>query len=319
MKLVLVDLNNFCHKFEPMVKRGPHAPLFALHAMVESLQARYKGFEVVLCRDGYPKARHKAYSGYKDKKPTEESKARRANVEAFREVFLKQAQFFGAWSVLYKDLEADDIASTMAKYGIPSYGKPEYTVLISGDADWVQIALANPLNCQLAKHHEDTPLRAAELAELHGVMGPQGYVEQKAMQGDSSDNIHGWRGIGEKNASLLFKVMKDLGLSKLSTLHYPDARTVVIQELEKLHLESPRKRIKSLIEFVNIYTEFLDDLEHRTRLAEYKMFVDIVSLKPQHPDKFEPLLTEIIQPIDDKAVRQNIIQEYKIPRRSKID
>lgn len=95
--------------------------------------------------------------------------------------------------------EADDIIGTMAKSGV-------FTYILTGDRDSLQLVNANT-HALLTKRGisdilEVTPQNAAE---VFGVP-PDKVVDFKALAGDSSDNIPGVPGIGEKSAAELLSV-----------------------------------------------------------------------------------------------------------------
>ena len=97
--------------------------------------------------------------------------------------------------------EADDIIGTMSKRG----EKDGFSVCVySGDRDLLQLASENITICiPKTKKGQTTVERynAEQVKELYKVT-PIEFIDVKALMGDSSDNIPGVPGIGEKGASL---------------------------------------------------------------------------------------------------------------------
>jgi DNA polymerase-1 len=105
------------------------------------------------------------------------------------------------------DLEADDIMGIFAKQagkkGIESY-------LITSDLDVLQLINAHTHIYTLKKGLTNIDLfNEGSFAEKYGI-GPHQWVDVKALKGDSSDNIPGVPGIGEKGAIDLIKQYETL-------------------------------------------------------------------------------------------------------------
>ena len=96
-------------------------------------------------------------------------------------------------------LEADDILGSLAVKA-ESHGMD--AVIISGDRDLLQIA-SDKIKIRIPKTKGNTTVvedyYAADVFEKYGVT-PKEYIDVKALMGDSSDNIPGVPGIGEKTA-----------------------------------------------------------------------------------------------------------------------
>ena len=105
------------------------------------------------------------------------------------------------------DYEADDIMCGLAK---KAEVKGMETILISSDLDLLQcvspLTHVYLLKKGLSNIEELTP---TSFEEKYGI-GPEQFVDLKALKGDSSDNIPGVTGIGEKTALELLKQYKTL-------------------------------------------------------------------------------------------------------------
>lgn len=101
------------------------------------------------------------------------------------------------FAVLEKEgYEADDILGTVSEMaknaGVECY-------ILTGDRDSLQL-ISDGVKVILAGNKEDTVYDRATFCERYGGIDPERFVELKAMMGDSSDNIPGIAGVGEKTA-----------------------------------------------------------------------------------------------------------------------
>lgn len=101
-----------------------------------------------------------------------------------------------------KGYEADDVIGTIVK----KLAKEDLEVIIvTGDMDILQLVNPQVKVFQLRKGITDTVLfDEVGVKEKYG-FGPERVVDYKALRGDSSDNIPGIKGIGEKTAKLLIE------------------------------------------------------------------------------------------------------------------
>ena len=97
--------------------------------------------------------------------------------------------------------EADDIQGTIAKMAHGCEDTESY--ILSGDRDLLQL-IDDKVAVLLAGNSETKLMRAPEFEEKYGIV-PDLFVDMKALMGDSSDNIPGVRGIGEKTAASLIQ------------------------------------------------------------------------------------------------------------------
>ncbi|MBO4337552.1 MAG: DNA polymerase I [Lachnospiraceae bacterium] len=146
-----------------------------------------------------PTFRHKMYDAYKG--------TRKPMPEELREQMPVIRQVLDAMGILVLELEgyeADDILGTMAKRAA-ALGKD--VCIVSGDRDLLQIAdesimIRIPKTKAGRTQIEDySPERVKE--EYH--VSPQGFIELKALMGDTADNIPGVPKVGEKTAMALME------------------------------------------------------------------------------------------------------------------
>ncbi|RYC74622.1 DNA polymerase I [Candidatus Nanosyncoccus alces] len=112
------------------------------------------------------------------------------------------------------DYEADDIIGTLSRQAdetLDSSGKCEYeTYIISSDLDMLQIVDDNTYMWRILKGFSNIEqINVAEVEEKYGIKKSQ-FLDLKSLKGDSSDNIPGVPGIGEKTAAKLLNEYNDL-------------------------------------------------------------------------------------------------------------
>ena len=145
-----------------------------------------------------PTFRHKMYDAYKA--------GRHAMPDELRVQFpyAKRVLHEMGFAVLEKEgFEADDILGTLAKRAeendIEAY-------VLTGDRDSLQL-ITEKTTVLLATNKDTLTMDRAAFFEKYGVDASQ-FVDVKALMGDSSDNIPGVAGVGEKTA---LKLISDFG------------------------------------------------------------------------------------------------------------
>ncbi len=146
-----------------------------------------------------PTARHKMYEGYKA--------TRKGMPEELAMQMPMIKQILRAMNIDIIEIEgyeADDILGTLSKYG--EQEGLEVTIL-SGDRDTFQLA-TNNITIRIphtkAGKTETDLYNEAKIIETYGIK-PKQLIEVKGLQGDTSDNIPGVPGIGEKTALKLIQ------------------------------------------------------------------------------------------------------------------
>lgn len=146
-----------------------------------------------------PTFRHKKYDGYKaNRKPMPPELA--SQMPIIKELLQK----LGYKTVECEGYEADDILGTFAKVCEDNGCE---CVLATGDRDSLQL-VSESVTVRLAATKMGRPevriYDEAKIAEDYGV-SPKQLIDIKAIQGDTSDNIPGVKGIGEKGAGELIR------------------------------------------------------------------------------------------------------------------
>ena len=113
------------------------------------------------------------------------------------------------WSLVeLPDYEADDIIGTLSRQA-DEEGDYE-TFIISSDLDMLQIVDENTHMWRILKGFTDIQqMDVAEVEAKYGIRKSQ-FLDLKALKGDTSDNIPGVPGVGEKTAAKLLSEYGDL-------------------------------------------------------------------------------------------------------------
>ena len=145
--------------------------------------------------------RHKAYEAYKG--------TRKGMPEelAVQLPYAKEAARSLGFTILESPgYEADDILGTVSAMAEGTEGYHCY--LLTGDRDSLQL-VSDKTTVLLMKTREDIAYTPARFTEEYGVT-PAQFIDVKALMGDTSDNIPGVPGIGEKTALKLIQTAQDL-------------------------------------------------------------------------------------------------------------
>ena len=146
-----------------------------------------------------PTARHKAYEGYKA------TRKGMPNELAEQMPIIKEILKYMNITVIEKEgYEADDVLGTLSKYG--EENGLDVTIL-SGDRDTFQLA-TDKVTIRIPRTKmgktEVEDFNKSKIEEIYGIE-PKQLIEVKGLQGDTSDNIPGVPGIGEKTALSIIK------------------------------------------------------------------------------------------------------------------
>jgi DNA polymerase-1 len=201
-KLVLVDGNSLMYRAYhalPPLDNGEGVPTNAVYGFLSMLLKALADEKPVYCAVAFdphgPTFRHADFEAYKgDRPPTPDD---------LRPQFPIARELLGAMGIeimCVERYEADDLLGTLSKKaeeaGLES-------VLITGDRDSFQ--LVSPMTSVLYTKRgiSDTVRVTPEyILETYGVT-PVQLIDMKGLMGDTSDNIPGVPGVGEKTASKL--------------------------------------------------------------------------------------------------------------------
>jgi 5'-3' exonuclease len=175
----------------------PSGALFGMCQMLIHVMSEFHPHDVVACFDLPDDTfRHTAYDGYKaGRQKTDDS----LSIQIERAHSLVES--WGIPVVEVSGFEADDCLGTLAR----QYQELGYRVVIaSGDRDTLQLVSGDDVVVWTLKKNikESVVFNEPAVYEYYG-FGPKLIPDYKALAGDSSDNIPGIRGIGDKTARAL--------------------------------------------------------------------------------------------------------------------
>ena len=205
MKLLVIDGNSILNRAFYGVrmlttKDGKFTNgIFGFMNILLGMLEEYKPDSVAVAFDvKSPTFRHEMYDAYKGTRKPAPSEL----IEQFPT--LKELLGYLGFTVVEKPgYEADDILGTLSA----ACGKDDFCYIATGDRDSLQLVRDN-VNVLLAttKMGKSTTVKydTEKIREVYGVT-PEQLIDIKAIQGDTSDNIPGVAGIGEKGAAELIQ------------------------------------------------------------------------------------------------------------------
>lgn len=210
-KIILIDGNNLMFRsyyatayngnFMNNSKGFPTNALFGFTNMINKIINEENPEYIIVAFDKGKTFRHEKYDGYKD-----------GRVETPNELkvqFHKAKELLTAMGIKYYEIdnyEADDIIGTFAKYCDDD--EDFIGTIVSSDKDLLQL-ISSDIDIKLLKQHDYIRYNEKTFEDDYGIK-PINIIDLKALMGDSSDNIPGVKGIGEKTALKLLHEYKTL-------------------------------------------------------------------------------------------------------------
>ncbi|NJD00175.1 DNA polymerase I, partial [Candidatus Erwinia dacicola] len=280
--LILVDGSSYLyrayHAFPPLTNSvgEPTGAMYGVLNMLRSLLLQYKPSHVAVVFDAKGKTfRDELFEAYKSHRPPMPD-----DLHAQIEPLHTMVKAMGLPLLAISGVEADDVIGTLA-LAAEKMGKP---VLIStGDKDMAQ--LVSP-NIMLINTMNNAILGPDEVEEKYGIP-PSLIIDFLALMGDSSDNIPGVAGVGEKTAQALLQGLggvKDIydNLDKVATLTFRGAKTMAAkleQNKEMVFLSYQLATIKTDVELeltcdkLTVKEPAVEELEGLFKHYEFKRWI----------------------------------------------
>lgn len=206
-KVLLVDNMNLLHRSHYAYPRlttkdgTPTGAFFGFVMYMKSLINTYQPDHVIVCSDAHRKTfRNEIYEPYKMQ--------RDETPEELRDQFEFVERYLDKCNIKFIKLnrfEADDLMGALAKRA-KQYGY--YPYIVSGDRDLMQ--LVGDDITQIYVSNKGLVMFDAKAVEEKLGVRPDQVIDYKALSGDSSDNIPGVKGIGDKTAVKLLKTYETL-------------------------------------------------------------------------------------------------------------
>ncbi len=266
----------------------PTNAIYGFASMMAKLLIDYKPGTVVVAWDRGMSGRDTEYPEYKA--------GRRSRPDLLREQWphlAPLAEAFGFTNVEVEGFEADDVIATLTRQA-REVGRP--VMIVSGDRDVYQLVGDQVRVMTTSRGVTDTKVYDTDgVVERYGV-APELVPDLIGLKGDTSDNIPGVPGIGDKTAAQL--------LQKFGSLE---------KVLESVDEISGAKRKENL-------TQHSDDARISKQLATMKLDVDVpgdvIHAEGSAPDLSR--LRDFAAEFELRAVIQRLEEEYEgeVPSRS---
>ena len=265
----------------------PTGALFIVGRVLLKLLREEKPSHFVFIMDGHGKNfRHEIFPAYKANRP-----AAPEELVMQIEPLQKMVRALGMKVVVSEQCEADDcIASLAAKYG-----RERPIVIVGVDKDLRQCLTPNVVMWDPASKEEK--LVTLESFRADTGLEPEQWPDVQALIGDTSDNVPGVKGIGEKTAEKLFRDFRSLEDVRDRMAEVPptirkklegnEEAMFLYRELTRLHTDC------CTVPLEDMAVEAMDGAEARTFLREFEM---------------NSLLREL-----DSLIRQGIVKLAEAP------
>ena len=265
----------------------PTGALFIVGRVLLKLLREEKPSHFVFIMDGHGKNfRHEIFPAYKANRPAAPEELV-MQIEPLR----KMVHALGMKVVVSEQCEADDcIASLAAKYG-----RERPIVIVGVDKDLRQCLTPNVVMWDPASKEEKLVTLDSFRADTG--LEPEQWPDVQALIGDTSDNVPGVKGIGEKTAEKLFRDFRSLEDVRDRMAEVPptirkklegnEEAMFLYRELTRLHTDC------CTVPLEDMAVNAMDGAEARTFLREFEM---------------HSLLREL-----DSLIRQGIVKLAEAP------
>ena len=210
-KIIMIDGNNLMFRsyyatayngnFMNNSKGFPTNALFGFVNMIHKIINEENPEYVIVAFDKGKTFRHQEYEDYKG--------GRVETPDELKKQFPVAKELLTAMGIKYYEIdnyEADDIIGTFAKFCDDD--KEFIGTIVSSDKDLLQL-ISKDVDIKLLKQKDYIRYNEKTFEEAYGIK-PINVIDLKALMGDSSDNIPGVKGVGEKTALKLLHEYKTL-------------------------------------------------------------------------------------------------------------
>lgn len=266
-KIIMVDGNNLLFRSYyataytgNLMKNSKGLPtngLYGFTNMINKIIAEENPTYMIVAFDKGKTFRHEEYKEYKD--------GRSETPDELKIQFPIAKELLTHMGIKYYEIdnyEADDIIGTFSNYC--DLDSNYQGVIISSDKDLLQL-ITDEVEMKLLKQKDYIRYNKKSFKEEYGI-DPIKVIDLKALMGDSSDNIPGVKGIGEKTA---LKLLQDYG-----TLDG------IYENIDNL---TPKMQEKLLADKENAYMSY----HLATIIKEVPMEIDLNDIKVKPKDNSE--------------------------------
>lgn len=317
-KIVLIDGNSIMNRAfygimgskMLMTKEGTYTNaiygfLAILFKILEDINPEYL---VVAFDLKAPTQRHKLYEGYKA------TRKGMPNELAEQMPIIKEILIAMNIDIIEKEgYEADDILGTLSRYG--EKNDLEVTIL-SGDRDTFQLA-TDKVTIRIprtkAGKTETEEYNREKIIETYGIE-PKQLIEVKGLQGDTSDNIPGVPGIGEKTALSLIKEYNSI--ENLYEKLEKGESNIKGKQKEKLEQNKELAFLSKTLGTINLEVPIEDTLENfkveewdKQKVFDifeklrFQRFIERFNLREEKKPKEEEILFEVKEKSKEEIIK----------------
>ena len=312
-KIILVDGNNLLFRsyyataYTGNVMRNskgfPTNGLYGFINMMNKIIREEKPSYILVAFDKGKTFRHDKYDVYK---------AGRASMpEELKQQFPVAKELLGAMGIRYFEIdnyEADDIIGTMSR--IVDEEDEFIATIVSSDKDLLQL-ISDEVTVKLLKSNDYIMMTPDTFREMYKC-DPIKMIDLKALMGDSSDNIPGVKGIGEKTAINLIEKYGSLqnlydnidsvtGKTKDKLLEDKD-NAFMSYDIATIYREVPIPFSLDDCKYEGIKRDelfkYLEELEMPSLIRKYDLYDEALSEKEEKKKDEKPLVIDDICNLD---------------------
>ena len=319
-KVILVDGNNLLFRSYyataytgNIMKNSKGFPTNAIYGfinMINKIINEEKPEYIMIAFDKGKTFRHEKYTSYKD--------GRSETPDELKMQFPVAKEICEAMGIHYFEIdnyEADDIIGTFAK--VVDNNDDFVATIVSSDKDLLQL-ISDDVDVKLLKQTGFIRMDRKTFKETYGVE-PIGMIDLKALMGDSSDNIPGVRGIGEKTAiSLLTKYqtldnlyehLDELTPKTKEKLETDKGNAYMSYDIATIYKDVPINTDLENIHYNGVnaleYIKILEDLEFYSLIKKLDIDKDMISKEEDKVEKIE-VDVEIIKDLSNFKIEGEI-------------
>lgn len=284
---------------------APVGAVYGFMSMLSSAVNRYSPDYLTVAFDTKePTFRHKKLASYKA--------TRKETPEDFISQLKLIQEMLSACEIVFIEqdgVEADDVLATLSKQ---AHSSNISSIIASGDRDLFQlvsdpfVSILYPSN---TSGKEPVLMREEDVLEKTGVM-PSKYVQYAALRGDTSDNLPGVPGVGEKTAARLLDEYGSIGeILANAVSQTPKLQSSLMNSHETLYLNMYMMTLKNDIELPVDIHELLIKIPD---IAKIKTHMETINFNNETSEKI------ITQLYSHKMEREELFSKSKTGKISEI-
>lgn len=258
----------------------PTGPVFGFLRVLRANLNTFKADACIVVWDsaGGSAHRREIYPEYKANRKDKEKPEALEHINEQREVIQSILPYLNIKQLAISGFEGDDLIHlllrTVARTAVIENKSDRDIIVVTGDKDLLQlvhdgVSVYRPIADQLIE--EDN------FEEMTGVPNYKMFVLRKAVMGDTSDNIAGIRGIGEKTAT---KLLKETYCVEGTDTWVSDADPGRLKLLCSEHKTKTAKRIAEQWDVVERNIKLVDLSKIRFSRADYKKADAVLKSQP---------------------------------------